>query len=248
MNRLFVSVISAGRPGNVARISQMVPGAVWFVPEEQSHEYRIAGAQVVPVTGVLPMKGVQLNRALDEGFSNGRMVVTLDDDIIKVISKDTRAVVSVEEALTSMAAALQSSDFSLGGPYSGTNTSWAPGRVKWGRVPGAMMLHKRSDLRFDVNNVGAEDLDYNIQHHLRFGGVELCGEFCLANEWSSNAGGYQSFRTPQNMAQVTQLMHRKWMHRKWSQYGASFKLATTKNGVSYRVPWKNLTEVKNANP
>jgi hypothetical protein len=236
--KIIMVVVSASRPGNVPGMLARAPGCRWVVPAGQVAEYRRAGADdVMGVEGTLPMKTKQLNAALDEWSVPGVALATLDDDIVRLLAKGVRKEVSLAECAAATARGLTENGLRLGGPYGGTNTSWAPGPKLYGRIPGAMMVHLESPLRFDEKLFDTEDLDYCVQHHVRYGGVYLAGDYCLENLWSDNEGGYQGHRTDDTRAEVTERLQQKWGH-----LGASFKLADTKNGISYRVPWKRLAE------
>lgn len=237
MSRVKVCVISAGRPSNVSRYSGL--DCIWYVPADQVSTYRHSGAKnVVGVKGTLPMKSKQLNTALESGFSKNQLVATIDDDIVKIIDKASKKVVELGTAINRIAKLLHDSDYYLAGPYSGLNTSWAPGIVNQGRIPGALMVHKPNRLRFDLKLKESEDIDYVVQHHVVHKGVLLVGDLCLQNEWSDNEGGYQDFRSSKLLEDVT-----KVLDSKWSSKGCTFKLdSSRKNGVNYRVPWKKLCQ------
>lgn len=236
MSQVRICVISAGRPENVARYDF---DPWWYIPIKQIEAYKKAGAKyIVGVEGKLPMKSKQLNLALEHGFSERSLVATIDDDIVKAICKYTKKPLDLRTCIEDIAALLNKSPYYLAGPYSGLNTSWAPGLAYCGRIPGAMMVHKPSSLRFDSTTDSAEDLDYVIQHHVKFKGVVLAGNVCLQNEWSDNKGGFQDFRSQTLLTKVT-----KALDRKWSCKGCTFKLdSNRKNGVNYRVPWKKLCQ------
>ncbi len=238
MNIVFV-VISAGRASNCNKVEKDLLGnvCVWYVPYNQVESYRKGGAKtVVGVHGNLPMKSIQLNQALEDLSSKYDFVVTLDDDIVKVVHKHTRKEVSIAQCAFDIASSLNLSPYYLGGPYTGLNTSWAPGLKMYGRIPGALMVHKKSGLRFDNSIVGAEDFDYCILHHIVYGGVVLHGDYCLENLWSDNPGGYQDIRNDQNISEVTRLLSKRY-----SKYGGKFEFdAVAKNKVKYRFPWKKV--------
>lgn len=235
--KVAIACISAGRPNNVARVHEQVGKCWWYVPASQLSQYAAAGAKVVPVAGRLPMKALQLNQALTELSKDHDAIATVDDDIVKVLDRTSRKPITVIQAVDCIAAALLASKFKLAGPYSGTNTKWSPGISSYGRIPGALMVHLPSPLRFDNRIIGAEDLDYCVKHHLAYGGVLLYGECCLENEWSTNEGGYQSYRSEANIRSTTSLLAAKW-----EKYGATFKVKPeSKNLVQYKVPWKKLT-------
>ena len=184
------------------------------------------------------MKPIQVNKALDD-YKDYDVVAVLDDDNLYIIRKEDKKVLRMKQCVRTMAKALINSPYSMAGPYSGVNTSWAPGQVKSGRVPGAMMLVKTStELRFDSDIIGMADLDYCIQHHVEKKGVLLCGDYCLKNEWSTNEGGYQDYRTQENMQETVNSLESKW-----SEYGCKFWLDFDRqNPIGFRIPWKKLTQ------
>lgn len=241
-----VCVISAGRPETAPRVLSQFPDAVWYVPECQTALYRNQlppGVRVVGVSGQLPMKAIQLNRALCDALREQRQVMaTVDDDIVRCLDASSRKEVNLMDVVNDIAMALLNSRFSLGGPYSGTNTHWAPGTIRsYGRVPGALMVHNLTTghpLLFDNDIIGMEDLDYCIAHHVNRGGVLLHGRYCLENLWSTNPGGYQDYRTSQNIkSTVVKLAN------KWSVYGCVFKVdLSRKNRIAFRVPWKRIAD------
>ena len=93
---IHVAIISANRPHQVAQMQgalhSMQP--TWYVPKGQASIYQNAGAiKIVEVDGEMPMKSLQLNKALDDGFQLGQIVVTLDDDYVwakRLVIKDEK--------------------------------------------------------------------------------------------------------------------------------------------------------------
>lgn len=244
-----VCCISAGRPGNVPTVMKQFPHVAFYVPERERGDYVAAGAAAVMVYGVegkLPMKARQANQALEDYMATGGfdVVATVDDDIVRVLDANTRQEVNPMLAVNAIALALwEHPTARLAGPYSGTNTSWAGGAVKYtGNVPGAMQLHKRVAnkpyLAYDAELLQLEDLDLCVQHHLNNHGVLLHGGYCLENLWADNPGGYQSVRTLEHLAKnVDQLQ------AKWGEYGCKFLLDENhRNGMRFRIPWRQLAD------
>jgi hypothetical protein len=239
--RLAVCVISSGRPGNVARVQQQFPSCSWYIPDGQAGAYLSAGAREVHVvTGTLPMKSRQLNRALEQNFNGQRpadVVATVDDDIVKCILASNRKAVPLMTVVADLADRLLQSDYRLAGPYSGTNTRWAGGEDKnSGLIPGAMMVHLKSELRFDEQLKNLVDLDYCMAHHLRHGGVLMAGDYCLQNEFQDNPGGLVDHRNPELIKECVE-----YLSAKWGDYGCKFEEAPhKKNKIKWVIRWQRL--------
>jgi hypothetical protein len=179
----LIAIISAGRPHQVALMEKELEGLnpVWYVPMSQAKTYLDAGAvEIRGIEGDLPMKSIQLNAALDEGFSKNETVVTLDDDYVwckRVIIEDKeRKVISVslQEVIEELVASLQESHFHLAGVAATTNALWSSGKPKFrGSLTGQIMVQTPSPIRYDANLKSFVDNEYCMAHHAEYGGVIL---------------------------------------------------------------------------
>jgi len=238
-----ICIISSARTENVPTMMSHFPNSTWYVPVAQVAAYEDAGAgKVIGVKGPLPLKAKQTNTAIDRSFSSGKYdyVVTADDDIKGCVLKSTKKRIPVLEAVLKMMKLLDKSPYYLAGPYGGTNTLWSPpGERHYGSITGALQIHKcPATARFDSDIHGLGDVDFSIQHHVRYGGVLLCGEYCLDFNIKGNKGGWNSLRTASRVEHAVNALQSKW-----SEIGCKFDLDESKpSGIKFRVPWKRIAE------
>ncbi|RJQ26100.1 hypothetical protein C4577_04160 [Candidatus Parcubacteria bacterium] len=206
--------------------------------------YAQAGASnIVGVVGQLPMKWIQLNKALDDWLHRVDIVATVDDDIQKCIDVSFKRDIVPQLVVENIAKELFNSPFYLGGPYSGGNTLFAGNKVRIsGMVPGAMQLHRNNELRFsNMGKCWLEDVDYCIQHHIKHHGVISHGGYCLVNKFKNNAGGYQTVRTQERRKETVDFMNSKWKSTKCVDVCIADVKAKTEFDI--KIKWKKLSEI-----
>lgn len=217
----------------------------WYVPASQAQEYEDAGAKIRSVEGTMPMKTKQLNAALDDGFAEGRMVVTMDDDFRKATSRDwdVEGFVVVEVPLTyvlkDLVTTLEGSNKMLALNGHIQNMRWSrPNPAKWGMGSGGMVAHKPSPLRYDEKMNDTEDLDYVIQHHLIYGGlVKMMKYYCefhfycpsfpgqKEKAYSKNyEGGYKGYRTDESSKATARYLNKKYPFLRFEEVGQNVNM------------------------
>ena len=223
---MLVTIQSANRPYQVPVMNAALGDleAVWYVPADQAKEYEAEGAKVRAVNGQLPMKTKQLNAALEDGFANNEIVVTMDDDFLEAkllvsenpIKSEPR---SLSEMVNAMARSLVDSQYFLAGIAGTTNAFWAKkSDITWGMVTGQILVHKNNSIRFDENLEMLEDLDYVIAHHLLHKGLQKNRAFLpnfhifgrSAKSDATYSGGYQHHRTEEAQARTLAYLQSKY--------------------------------------
>lgn len=230
-----ITIQSASRIAQVepmlAALRPLVP--TWYVPAVQADAYEMAGAKVRAVDGVLPMKPKQLNAALDDGFAEGRIVVTMDDDFRKAESRDWSTeefkvvTVPLPYIIKDMVTALeQSSKMLCLNGFVGNLRFSRPKPGRWGMGSGQFMAHKPNSVRFDETMNDTEDLDYVVQHHLAHGGlVKMMRYHCDFHVASSNSrnyeGGYAEYRTDDTTKATARYLNEKYPFLQFDEVGVN---------------------------
>jgi len=233
----LITIQSANRTRQVKpmlkSLSPLTP--TWYVPADQAEDYETAGAKVRAVDGVMPMATRQLNAALDDGFSEGRIVITMDDDYVSSSQqrrKDGRLVleqVSLLDVIRTMVVKLDDSDFLLA-----VNAHWNPNvrnrnrPVDWGIGIGGLMAHKPSGLRFDNELDETYDLDFQIQHHLAFGGLVRLRKYLIdfhcfdtSKPAEDYEGGFAGYRNDETGAKTVDYLNLKYPMLKFEYFGVN---------------------------
>ena len=151
-----ITIQSYGRPENVENMMKALDGlhAVWYVPESQATDYIATGAEVYGVEEKqYPMKTLQQNAALENGFRNGKNVITMDDDFEKAIRvrkcENNETIVEQEEVnlrhlIETLDSAMSTTPFKLGGYHSNHNPFWCHNNPKYyGMLTGQILYHKQ---------------------------------------------------------------------------------------------------------
>lgn len=228
-----ITIQSATRPSQVEPMLKALDPLVptWYVPAEQASDYESAGAKVRPVEGKLPMKPKQQNAALDDGFAEGRTVITMDDDFIKAQMRDWEhpdnfVVVDVplSYVIKEMFHELENSKKYLAINAHMFNMRWSrPDPGGWGMGAGVLMVHKPNELRYDEQMNDTEDLDMVIQHHLHYGGIVKLRKFNAEFHFhrphfegkktkkdQNYSGGYEGHRTDDTVAGTVAYLRGKY--------------------------------------
>ena len=205
----------------------------WYVPVSQVQEYEDAGAKARAVEGTMPMKTKQLNAALDDGFAEGRIVITMDDDFRKAQSVDWDAkrfkvvTVPLPYVLKEMVGALEQANKMLCiNGFVGNLRFARPKPGRWGMGSGQLMAHKPGIVRFDEEMNDTEDLDYIVQHHLVYGGlVKMMKYHCnfhTAKGKSRNyEGGYEGHRTDETVLSTVVYLREKYPFLRFVDVGVN---------------------------
>jgi hypothetical protein len=224
----LVAIISANRPYQVSKMEEALPSSnpVWFVPKGQGELYAEQGAKnIKEVDGTLPMKSIQLNYALDEGFANNEPVVTLDDDFVWVkrvfIDGEQRVTVniSLERAIEELLDLLKESRFHLAGVSATTNALWVQTQPKFrGSLTGQIMAQTPSVVRYDPDIKSFVDNEYCMAHHAEHGGLimhtQLLANFHMLGRSASADkkydGGFKNLRTKETHFRACQVMTERY--------------------------------------
>lgn len=213
-NRVWMAVVSSGRPENVRPMAEKIGAATWYVPEEQMDEYADQGVVVRPgsATGVTPVR----NRILDTAFGPlcpDTIAVMLDDDLkwAAFASNGKAEHVPPRVAITNMVRRLKESDFHLAGA-SPTNNPYFTRQSQSIHlfIRSGVLAVKPTPLRFDENLKVKEDYDYTIQHYLEYGGVLRCDDLLFDFQQRTNKGGYTDSRSLEREEAAVQYLMSKW--------------------------------------
>ena len=216
----LVTIQSAGRTRQVDKMLQFLAPIIpiWYVPAVQAEAYERAGAKVRSVEGILPMKPKQLNAALEDGFAEGRYVITMDDDFVGARIAKEGPRVELPDIVRDLyyeleKSALQMALCSTDG-WQLRNGPMKP--AKYGMGMGALHAHKPGPLRYDENLKQVEDLDYVIQHHLSYGGVVLLRKYVVEfDEYKPGksrnySGGYANYRNGGGVSDTVRYLSEKY--------------------------------------
>ena len=170
---VFIGIPSKSRPFRVKEQEKLMGcKPTWFVPREEVKQYEDEGAITFPCDEIgLPQ---QRNYALEEAFKNNQTAVLLDDDLIGFNfiyhDKTLKPLTFVE---TVQAMKREVNIFKLAGNSSGTNLFWYdPKRPTSKKSPvGGIFLIKPSEPRYDPALRYNEDMDFSIQHYVKYGGL-----------------------------------------------------------------------------
>lgn len=199
---MFITVQSHTRHENVKWMHKNLNDieSLWFVPESQIYLYERQGAVCVPVKETqFPMKSLQLNAALDMGFKNNEIVITMDDDFVETHCLHNNEVVSLSDLIKICYNQSLYSKYPLIGFPTLPNTG-----QHYGFLTGQLMFHKKTNLRFDENMTWMEDLDYCINHHISYGGITPILNYGInfhvqtQNDSMPYIGGFKDKRTEES--------------------------------------------------
>lgn len=231
-------------------LSPIIP--LWVVPADQVELYDKA-QKVVGVHGVMPMKQKQLNYALDIGFAQNEIVITMDDDFVKCVTveqQEKKFIVnqaSLSDFLHDMTKRLEQSKYFMAGFQSNLNPSWCGfgknATTHSGMVLGQLLAHKKNELRFDESLTMLEDLEYIIAHHSKHHGIVRINDrmiyFHMEKENSKKQdGGYKGQRTKERQQETLNYIRQKY----YDCNGVNFLLdAEVGQGVTRKMNWKKLS-------
>jgi hypothetical protein len=230
-------------------LAPLVP--LWVVPSDQVTQYGKA-QKIVGVHGQMPMKPKQLNYALDAGFAENQIVVTMDDDFVKCVTvrqegkKFITENASLADFIIDMAERLMDSPYYAAGFQSNLNPAWCgTGQTNTGMVLGQLLAHKKSDIRFDESLTMLEDLEYIIAHHSKHGGIVRINDrmiyFHMESEKNrkEQAGGYKGQRDKERQQAALDYISQKYSARVGVDFLRDTEVGT---GVTKKMRWKNLNK------
>lgn len=209
----YLAVISARRPGNVAKMSEQFGDAfgTWFVPHEDEDSYEEAGVQTYAVEGLVGAR----NAALDEADAAGLPCVQISDDLkgIKRLGENTQEVFEIDiwQAIHQLLSSLEMTDFKLAGCSPTDNAYFAKDSESTNLfIVGDLFVALPCDVRFDARFRLKEDYDYTCQHYLEFGGAKRLNWLMPSFAHRSNKGGAVAYRTAEEEKKAIALLREKW--------------------------------------
>lgn len=209
----YLTIISTGRPDNVARMTEVLGiYPTWVVRESDVRAYRDAGAGrvVAAPPGVAAARNVALKRA----FAEDVPCITLSDDF-KRVKADQPGAKPVETSLASALGQLLdhtlASGYKLGGASPTDNAYFVRHQHQHQHfIVGDATVVLPCALRYDERLQLKEDYDFTLQHIEAYGGVNRCDHLLFTWKHYSNKGGAVATRTQEvEQAAIAHLM-RKW--------------------------------------
>ena len=209
----FVTIISAGRPQNVALMDAQVDVPhVWVVPHDQIEDYRYAGAE--DVIGTASTQDThQRNYALD--VAGYRYCVQLDDDLKKmryVVPGEDAVPITISQAIGMMIWALEENDAYYAGVAPTDNAYFTRVAVNTrGFIRSAFTVYRPgSGLRYDHQFPLKGDYDLTCQHLAKYGRVARVDGLLASFAYGQGSGGCVAYRTPQLEQDVIRKLMAKW--------------------------------------
>lgn len=236
-----VTVISAGRPDSVARMTELVGPATWYVPEAEREAYEVRGAKTRPDSGSLC---AARNRALEEAFGARVPCVQLSDDLkaLRVLRVRDGKKTAEETTFDAVVQTLEEETFKasayLGGGAPTANPFYASERTATNLfILGDLMFVRPTPLRFDTGLQLKEDYDYTCQHYAEYGAVARVGWIIPDFAHRTNAGGAVAFRTAELEQETIAKLKGKWPG--WIRDNAK-----RPNEILLRLPRQNQAQIE----
>lgn len=213
---MHVAIVSAGRPGNVPAMTawcEPVGTPTWYVPTGQATAYRDAGAtDVREVDGALIE---QRNVALDTAAAAGDDCLQLDDDLkrLQLVTGPGQKPTTIDLGLAVevLREGLTTTGARLAGGASTPNPYFARRPYSTEHfVIAQLTLTRPGALRYDPQLRLKEDYDLTAQHLAAWGAVARCDYLLPTFQHYGNAGGCQTYRTPEREAESVRYLLRKW--------------------------------------
>lgn len=255
---ILITIQSARREFYVKRLENKLTHCpcdiVWTVPEVCLSEYEnVAGNLVLGVEGVMPMKPVQLNFALNYAKVNGYdYLVTMDDDLVGAIRLDQdkkRKHIDLYEYIDETVNLLHHSDYYLAGTCTTSVPLWLKNEIKnYGHLQGGLMVHKISDdlVYYDEGLKCNEDTDIAIAHHIKHLGLIRDERFIVEFEMAGRkkfkdkdvVGGYEGFRSNEK-----EMLNTKLLQEKYKEYETiNFKYEGEGKSNMKGVKWRKIKD------
>jgi hypothetical protein len=188
------------------------PSATWIVPDYHAAAYFKAGAPDV-ITDRGRNVSAARNIALELAFSKDVPCLLLDDDLIDCnlyMEPDMLIPITFKGAVWEVCDRLEETGLKLAATTHVTNPLFLkPGFSIKSAINGGCLLIKPNPLRFDESIRLSEDVDYAIQHVIRFGGAMRLNDVVLRFKRLA-PGGVQDYRNEdERLKSMKQLMD-KW--------------------------------------
>lgn len=233
--RVWFGIPSAGRSANILTMERHAGATTWYVPIEQHPMYKHAGASRLRPGSSNGVSAAR-NSILDDAFENGFEYALMSDDdylgkahIMRLkLGRLHPLAITLLDALPILMERLRATPFHIAGVPSEHEPAAREGRTAYRyALPGALLLIKKTDLRFDETLYCMEDSDYSFQHMKKYGGTVRCDDLRLGYHFALRdgfaQGGYQVGRTPDVLTSTYQRLQRRWP-------GVLFKYP---NGMAY---------------
>ena len=216
---VWVSVVSAGRPQNVAQMQTLIgTRATWYVPRAQFDAYRREG-----VTALEDQETHGLARArtiaMQDAHAHGQINVQVSDDLRslkwavrrgdKVVGEPTTWVA----AITALRAALDSTGATLAGVPPTANPFYVNPDAPIRRnvfVIADIMVIPPTTLTFDQGCVPKEDYDFTLAQIAHGGGTVRDDRVLAQFAHYTNKGGLTGIRTDAMEASAVARLKAKW--------------------------------------
>jgi hypothetical protein len=218
-DRYAVYCISAGRPTNVERVTEMMhPYPVtWVVPVGEAYEYRACGAEDVrdvPVPeGVQPLP-FHRNYALDDAFANGRVCIETDDDpkSFQILVGDKKAEdATLDMYLREWQTVRDNEPHTyLYGVGNMSNPYFATRTIRRQLIFGGLIAVWPSPERFPLDMAVAEDIDFTLQHLHHHRSVARLEWLLASYLHATNRGGVQRYRDETVEKDAVQQLLTRW--------------------------------------
>lgn len=212
---VYLTVISKGRPGNVAKMREVVGlPLTWYVPASEVENYISAGADAVVASGGLCESR---NAAINDGAAGGSYTVEFSDDLTGLayaVDKKRTEALEAPDALKMMLGAMRVTGYHLAGvaPTSNPYFSDPEKRIVTHKfiVGDLIIISPDTDLRFDESLKLKEDYDFTLQHLHRYGGVARVDSIMAVFKHRTNPGGAVEFRNAEREQEAIAYLKAKW--------------------------------------
>lgn len=215
---VWMTAISAGRPGEVSHMEHLCGPLTWYCPEDEWSYYRQSGASGLregSSSSVVPVR----NRALKDAWDRGVPCVQLDDDLVRVMKvlepmKRSEWWYDPEHVHAMMAEALARlarSPYKLAGAAPTNNAYFTRHRTTTrGFCRSGFWAIEPCDLWLDEGMQTKFDYDYTIQHVRKYNGVQRCDDLIFDFDVFTKRGGHQDSRTKPGEYEAIAYLQRKW--------------------------------------
>lgn len=213
----FVSVISHRRPDTVAKMTEIVGPATWFVGDAEDRDMyaqpvEASGGQLSVSGKLCPSR----NAALRAAWAEGLPCLELSDDLQRLsvaVSKKTTVPVPLADVVGSMLEACKLTGAFLAGVAPTSNAFYFnPDRPvnTAAFIVGDLILVRPCDLFFDEQLRLKEDYDYTLQHLSKHGCVARVNSVLAAFAHRTNKGGAVAYRTAEREQEAIAHLRAKW--------------------------------------
>jgi hypothetical protein len=216
---VWLTVISAGRPGEVQNMTNLLGPATWYVPDHQWAEYKTERIGLRHGTRDPAHVSDVRNRMLEDAFAFDLPCLQFDDDLKRVMKLPApnkkgewhQDPGHVRALLVELVDAVMQSSFKLGGVPPTNNHFFANGQLR-SRVfcRSHLWMVKPNPLRLDTNLKTKFDYDYTIQHVRQYGGVCRHDGMIWDFDFGGKSGGHVDTRTHQGELESVAYLQKKW--------------------------------------